>query len=116
ELAAARTRHLSPQALLERLQAPAGANGGAGLAVLSSGARDLPERQQTLRAAIAWSYDLLYPSEQTLFRRLAVFVGGLTADGAEQVCAREGVMEYWSNGVVGGSGPHHSITPVLHHS
>lgn len=116
ELAAARTRHLSPQALLERLRAPAGANGGAGLAVLSSGARDLPERQQTLRAAIAWSYDLLYPSEQTLFRRLAVFVGGFTADGAENVCAMDGVMECWSDGAMGAGSTLYSITPTLHHS
>lgn len=79
ELAAARTRLLSPQALLTRLSSR--------LALLTSGARDLPERQQTLRNAIAWSYDLLTSAEQALFRRLAVFAGGCTVDAAEAVCA-----------------------------
>ena len=76
ELAAARTKLLSPERLLERLE----------LAVLSAGRRDLPERQRTLRATIAWSYDLLSPEEQQLFRRLAVFVGGWTVEAAEEVC------------------------------
>jgi predicted ATPase/class 3 adenylate cyclase len=78
ELAAARTRLLSPQALLARLSSR--------LALLTGGARDLPERQQTLRNTIAWSYDLLAPAEQALFRRLAVFAGGCTVDAAEAVC------------------------------
>ena len=77
ELAAARLRLLSPQAILARL--------GDRLALLSGGARDLPERQQTLRAAIAWSYDLLDPAERDLFERLGVFVGGWTLDAAEAV-------------------------------
>jgi tetratricopeptide (TPR) repeat protein len=79
ELAAARVTLLSPQALLGRLSSR--------LTLLTGGARDLPERQQTLRGAIAWSYDLLSPKEQALFRRLAVFVGGWTLEAAEAICA-----------------------------
>jgi predicted ATPase len=78
ELAAARVRLLSPQAMLTRLERR--------LALLTGGARDLPLRQQTLRGAIAWSHDLLEPNEQRLFRRLAVFVGGFTLEAAETVC------------------------------
>ncbi len=78
ELAAARTRALTPQALLERL--------GKRLDVLTGGARDLPERQRTLRAAIDWSHSLLARDEQILFRRLAVFAGGCTLDEAAAIC------------------------------
>jgi predicted ATPase/class 3 adenylate cyclase len=78
ELAAARTRLLSPQAMLGRL--------GRRLPFLTGGSRDLPARQQTLRDTIAWSYDLLAPAEQRLFRRLGVFVGGSTLDAIEIVC------------------------------
>lgn len=78
ELAAARTRVLAPDALLARLDSA--------LPVLVGGARDLPERQQTLEAAIAWSYDLLEPDERTAFARLSVFAGGWTIDAAEIVC------------------------------
>jgi predicted ATPase/class 3 adenylate cyclase/DNA-binding CsgD family transcriptional regulator len=74
ELAAARTRLLPPRALVDRLQRR--------LPLLTGGARDLPVRQQTLRAAIGWSYDLLAPPEQALFRRLAVFAGGCAPDAA----------------------------------
>ncbi|HEY8598811.1 MAG TPA: helix-turn-helix domain-containing protein [Thermomicrobiales bacterium] len=75
ELAAARAQLFAPLALLGRLER--------GLGVLTGGARDLPERQQTMRDAIAWSYDLLTPEEQLLFRELAVFVGGWTLEAAE---------------------------------
>jgi non-specific serine/threonine protein kinase len=78
ELAAARSKVLSPPAMLERL--------GQRLPLLGGGPRDAPERQQTLHATIAWSYDLLTPEEQRLFRQLAVFVGGWTLDAAEAVC------------------------------
>jgi tetratricopeptide (TPR) repeat protein len=62
--------------------------------VLSGGARDLPARQQTLRGAIAWSYDLLSPGEQKLFRHLAVFVDGWSLEAAEVICmARGGLSE-----------------------
>jgi predicted ATPase/DNA-binding XRE family transcriptional regulator len=78
ELAATRIKLFSPQALLARLDR--------GLQLLTGGARDLPERQQTLRATIAWSYDLLDLAEQALFRRLAVFAGGWSLDAAEAIC------------------------------
>lgn len=74
ELAAARINVLPPRLLLARLGHP--------LPLLTHGARDLPERQQTLRNTIAWSYDLLEPQEQRLFRFLAVFTGGFSIDGA----------------------------------
>ncbi|HEX3353824.1 MAG TPA: tetratricopeptide repeat protein [Terriglobales bacterium] len=78
ELAAARVKVLSPASLLARL-----ANR---LQLLTGGARDLPQRQQTLRGAMDWSYDLLSADEQMLFRRLAVFVGGCNLEGVEAVC------------------------------
>ena len=78
ELAATRVKLLPPQALLARL--------GSRLQVLTEGARDVPERQQTLRNAIKWSYDLLSTNEQRLFRRLSVFVGGCTLAAVEEVC------------------------------
>jgi predicted ATPase/DNA-binding CsgD family transcriptional regulator len=77
ELAAARLRLLSLPALLERLEHR--------LAILTGGPRDLPERQHTLRASIAWSYDLLSLAEQRLFRYLSVFVGGCTLEAIEAV-------------------------------
>lgn len=77
ELAAARSAMLSPEALLARL--------GCRLKFLTSGPRDLPARQQTIRNTIAWSYDLLTPSEQALFRRLSVFIGGRTFAAIEAV-------------------------------
>jgi predicted ATPase/serine/threonine protein kinase len=77
ELAAARVKILPPSELLARMERP--------LELLTGGARDLPERQQTLREAIRWSYDLLTPAEQTLFRRLSIFRGGCTLEAAEAV-------------------------------
>jgi predicted ATPase/DNA-binding XRE family transcriptional regulator len=77
ELAAGRVKALTAAALLDRLERR--------LPLLTSGARDLPDRQRTLRDTIAWSDDLLAPAEQTLFRRLAVFVGGWTLAAAEAV-------------------------------
>src|SRR5438445_386721 len=77
ELAAARTQLLSPQMLLERLEQR--------LSLLHWEAQDLPTRQHTLRAAIAWSYDLLAHDEQVLFRRLGIFVGGFTLEAAEAI-------------------------------
>ena len=79
ELAAARIRHMTPQALLGRLDSRLG--------LLIGGPTDLPPRQQTLRATIAWSYELLGPFEQALFTRLGVFVGGCTLEAAETICA-----------------------------
>jgi predicted ATPase/transcriptional regulator with XRE-family HTH domain len=84
ELAAARSKLLPPHALLARL---VGTQGAASLQVLSSGPRDQPLRLQTMRNAIAWSYDLLRPPEQALFRRLAVFAGGGTMETIAAVCA-----------------------------
>jgi predicted ATPase/transcriptional regulator with XRE-family HTH domain len=80
ELAAARCKALSPQAILVRLTSDGGA-----LALLAGGARDLPARQQTIRLTIEWSYNLLNELEQAMFRRLGVFVGGCTLDAIEDV-------------------------------
>ncbi len=77
ELAAVWTRVLSPPELLERLNRR--------LAVLTGGTRDQPDHHRTMRDAIAWSYDLLSPDDQALFRRLAVFAGGFTVAAAETV-------------------------------
>jgi predicted ATPase/class 3 adenylate cyclase len=79
ELAAARIKVLPPQALLVRLDQQ--------LAVLTSGVRDAPARQQTLRNTLEWSHQLLDTDEQRLFRRLSVFVGGCTLEAIEEVCA-----------------------------
>ncbi len=85
ELAAARVKVLSPSAMLTRLESR--------LHLLTGGARDLPQRQQTLRATIDWSYDLLSAAEQKLFRRLSVFVGGSTLEGVEAVCDTKGDLD-----------------------
>jgi predicted ATPase/class 3 adenylate cyclase len=78
ELAAARTKLLTPDAILNRLEKQLG--------VLAAGSRDLPERQQTLRGAIAWSYDLLGDGERRLLWRLAAFSGGFDVEASEAVC------------------------------
>jgi predicted ATPase len=82
ELAAARIKMLPPKAMLQRL--------GSRLKLLTGGARDLPERQRTLRATIEWSYALLDEGEQLLFGRLAVFSGGRTLEAIEAICDAEG--------------------------
>jgi predicted ATPase/class 3 adenylate cyclase len=84
ELAAARVKLFAPSAILARLEQT--------LAFLTSAARDLPERQRTLRGAIDWSHDLLDATERILFRRLGIFVGGLTADDAQAVCDPDGEL------------------------
>jgi len=78
ELAAARTRVLSPEQLLNRLERR--------LPVLTGGRRDAPERQRTLKATIEWSYELLSPEDRQLSSRLAVFVGSFDLEAAEHVC------------------------------
>jgi predicted ATPase/class 3 adenylate cyclase len=85
ELAAARIRLFPLPALLVRLERR--------LPLLTGGARDLPARQQTLRGAIAWSYDLLEEPEKTLFRRLSVFVGGFTLEAAEALGSAQGDLD-----------------------
>ncbi|MEZ4495452.1 MAG: tetratricopeptide repeat protein [Thermomicrobiales bacterium] len=85
ELAAARTRLLPPETLLAKLSVS--------LDLLSGGARDLPQRHQTIRAAIAWSYDMLALEEQRLFRRLGCFRGGAPLDGIEAIAAVEPPIE-----------------------
>ncbi len=81
ELAAARGRLLSPAQLLTRLESR--------LPLLTRGPRDLPARQQTLRGAIDWSFELLDPREQRFFSELAVFVGGATLEAIETVCGHD---------------------------
>ena len=78
ELAAARTKLLAPERLLERLESA--------LPLLTGGARDAPERQRTLRATIEWSYDLLDEAGKKLLARLSVFAGGYPISAAEEVC------------------------------
>ena len=85
ELAAQRVRLFPPQALLTRLSQR--------LHVLTGGAHDLPARQQTLRGAIDWSYDLLDEGEKQLFRRIAPFTGGSTFDALEAVCNFDGNLK-----------------------
>jgi predicted ATPase/DNA-binding CsgD family transcriptional regulator len=81
ELAASRIRYLGAQAIAGRLEQR--------FELLTGGARDLPERHQTLRGTIDWSYDLLSADEQVLFRCLAVFAGGATAEAARAVCGED---------------------------
>ncbi len=85
ELAAARVKLLNPQAILQRLERR--------LPLLGGGAADLPARQQTLRGAIDWSFELLDAGERRLFERLAVFAGGWTLAAAEEICNPGGELE-----------------------
>jgi predicted ATPase/DNA-binding SARP family transcriptional activator len=85
ELAAARVASLSPPQIADRL--------GDSLAVLTAGSRSALDRQQTLRATVNWSHDLLTDPERAQFRRLAVFAGGFTLEGAEAVTAGDGVTQ-----------------------
>jgi len=85
ELAAARVKLFSPDALLARL--------GKRLDLLAGGARERPERHRTLREAISWSYDLFDPPGQRLFRLLSVFAGGWTLDATEAMCAGDPALE-----------------------
>ncbi len=85
ELAAARLRMFSPQVLLEMLNQP--------LNILSSGARDLPERQRGLRATLDWSFNLLQPAHQQLLMRLGVFCGGFSLEAAEIINGNPEVLE-----------------------
>jgi predicted ATPase/class 3 adenylate cyclase len=103
ELAAARTRVLPPDRLLSRLERA--------LPVLTGGARDAPSRQQTLRATIEWSHDLLSFEEQALFRRLSVFAGSFTLEAAQDVCeadldtlealVEQSLVRRWESGRLG---------------
>lgn len=83
ELAAARIKLFPPQILVNKLN----------LKMLSGGARDLPEKQQTMRNTIAWSYEFLSDAEKRLFRSLSVFTGGFTFDSAEAVCESANIFE-----------------------
>ena len=89
ELAAARIKLLSPEALLHRLSDR--------FKILTGGYRDLPDRQRTLRDALDWSYELLDESDRILFTRLAVFVGGRSLEAMEDVCNPDGVLDILSS-------------------
>lgn len=85
ELAAARLKLFSPGELTFRLRHR--------MSLLASGARNVPDRHRTMRAALTWSHNLLNPDERALFRRLSVFVGGATVEAVENVCAVDDVVE-----------------------
>ena len=91
ELAAARVTVLSPREIADRL--------GDRIDLLAGSSRDLERRQQTMRAAVAWSHDLLSPEEQRVFRSLAVFRGGFTLDAAHAVVAPEGSLDSVVTGI-----------------
>ena len=104
ELAAARTKVLSPAAILARLEHR--------LDLLSAGPRDAPARQQTLRAAIGWSYDLLEPADRELFAALGAFTGGWSLEMAEAVCglaALDGIANLVDQSLVTRSGTRFSM-------
>jgi non-specific serine/threonine protein kinase len=85
ELAAARVDVLTPQGILARLDRP--------LELLTADGEDLPARHLTMRRAVGWSYDLLAPHEQKLFRRMAIFAAGCLPDGAAAVCAEDYALD-----------------------
>jgi non-specific serine/threonine protein kinase len=93
ELAAARVRLLPPASLAAHLAGPTWRRDTGALPLLVDGARDLPERQQTLRATIAWSYDLLSASEQALFRYVSVFCGGATLSAIQACTTTSGIVD-----------------------
>jgi predicted ATPase len=93
ELAAGRTRFLSPTALRDRISER--------LPVLVGGPRDAPERHQTLRATLRWSHDLLDDAERTLFRRLAVFCGSAPYDAIDPICNAYGALGHRTEKVLG---------------
>jgi predicted ATPase/DNA-binding CsgD family transcriptional regulator len=99
ELAAARIKLFPPEALLARLAQR--------LQILTGGARTLPERQQTLRRTLQWSYDLLSPAEQWLFRHLAIFVGGFSFEAVEEI---------WRSGGSSTSDALSGVAALLDHS
>ncbi len=103
KLAAGRAKILSSVELLARLDR--------GMAVLSAGCRDAPARQQSLRATLTWSHDLLGTDEKVLFRRLAAFAGGWTAEAAEAVCAGEGPAEEAVLDCLGALADHSLVAP-----
>jgi predicted ATPase/transcriptional regulator with XRE-family HTH domain len=104
ELAAARVKVLSPSALLARLDRM--------LPLLTGGPQDQTARLRSMDAAIAWSYDLLDPDEQALFRRLAVFAGGFTLEAAESVAGEGGGVSGWQDfGEAFFLSPRHPDTP-----
>jgi predicted ATPase len=88
EIAAARIKMLTPQALLKRLDQS--------MKVLVGRAKDLPERQQTLRKTIDWSFELLDPEVQTMFAHLGIFAGGFTLEAAEEICNPTGDSDVFS--------------------
>ena len=105
ELAAARVRQLTPQAILARMSSR--------LRLLTGGARDLPAHQQTLHGAIGWSYDLLHPREQKFFARLSVFSGGCTEDATGAICYEEAAVGTKDGDCPGRSQPASRQEPYL---
>jgi predicted ATPase/class 3 adenylate cyclase len=89
QIAAARIRMLPPEAILKRLDRS--------MTLLVGGAADLPTRQQTVRNAIEWSFNLLQPEEKILFARLSVFVGGFTLENVEAVCNPKNDLDIFTN-------------------